>query len=91
MENAGKMEEQTEEKQGVDLGQETLKSVECSEVIETENGSLKSEKKSKLKEGKSVLIKQEERETGVVSLKVLARQKFSYYMSVKFIVVFSPS
>lgn len=73
MENAGKMEEQTEEKQGEDLGQETIKPAENGDMIKTESGSLKSEKKSKLKEGKSILIKQEERETGVVSLKVLAR------------------
>ncbi|XP_038978323.1 ABC transporter C family member 2-like [Phoenix dactylifera] len=75
MENAGTMEEPTEEKQGEDLGQETLKYAEYGKVIKKENGLLKSEKKSKLKEGKSVLIKHEERETGVVSLKVLARYK----------------
>ncbi|KAG1338494.1 ABC transporter C family member 2 [Cocos nucifera] len=75
MENAGKMEEQTEEEQGEVLGQETIKSAENGDMIKTESGSLKSEKKSKVKEGKSVLIKQEERETGVVSLKVLARYK----------------
>ncbi|XP_008775219.2 ABC transporter C family member 2-like [Phoenix dactylifera] len=75
MENAGKMEEQTEEKQGEGLGQETIKSAENGDMIKIESGSLKSEKESKRKEGKSVLIKQEERETGVVSLKVLARYK----------------
>ncbi|XP_010906316.1 ABC transporter C family member 2 [Elaeis guineensis] len=75
MENAGKMEEQTEEEQAEGLGQETTKSAENGDMIKTESGPLKSEKKSKLKEGKSVLIKQEERETGVVSLRVLARYK----------------
>ncbi|XP_042459531.1 ABC transporter C family member 2-like [Zingiber officinale] len=73
MENAGKMEEQVEEKQG--------ENAEAPEKL-SENGQvtlkplLKSEEKpSKEKEGKSALIKQEERETGVVSLKVLTRYK----------------
>ncbi|XP_073003248.1 ABC transporter C family member 2-like [Typha latifolia] len=73
MENAGKMEEQTEEKQSEKDGQEHTGT---GDLAGAENGLLKGENKSnKTKEGKSVLIKQEERETGVVNLKVLARYK----------------
>ncbi|XP_074570778.1 ABC transporter C family member 2-like isoform X2 [Curcuma longa] len=71
MENAGKMEEQIEEKQG-ENAEAPAKPSENGQL--TLNPLLKSEEKtSKGREGKSVLIKQEERETGVVSLKVLAR------------------
>ncbi|XP_042465010.1 ABC transporter C family member 2-like isoform X2 [Zingiber officinale] len=73
MENAGKMEEQVEEKQG-ENAEAPEKLSENGQV--TLNPLLKSEEKpSKEKEGKSALIKQEERETGVVSLKVLTRYK----------------
>ncbi|RRT69194.1 hypothetical protein B296_00037628 [Ensete ventricosum] len=73
MENAGKMEEHEEEKQG-ESAEENVKSSENGEVTKMVNAlSKKEEKPNKGKEGKTVLIKQEERETGVVSLKVLAR------------------
>ncbi|XP_074563219.1 ABC transporter C family member 2-like [Curcuma longa] len=73
MENAGKMEEEVEEKQG-ENAEAPEKLSENGQV--TLNPLLKSEEKpSKEKEGKSVLIKQEERETGVVSVKVLTRYK----------------
>ncbi|KAJ8490643.1 hypothetical protein OPV22_012364 [Ensete ventricosum] len=75
MENAGKMEEQVDEKEGGN-SEETAKSAENGDVSKTVNALSKSkEKTNRGKEGKSVLIKQEERETGVVSLKVLARYK----------------
>lgn len=75
MENAGKMEEQVEETKTEAIDQEVKKSTENGE-IKIENVLLKSEqKKVDSKQGKSVLIKQEERETGVVSWKVLARYK----------------
>ncbi|KAJ3693573.1 hypothetical protein LUZ60_009053 [Juncus effusus] len=68
MENAGKMEEQ-----------QTDEKVEEKETgTEKQNGEAAgtgTEKSSKVKEGKSVLIKQEERETGVVSANVLSRYK----------------
>ncbi|KAG6487042.1 hypothetical protein ZIOFF_055624 [Zingiber officinale] len=71
MENAGKMEEHIEEKHG-ENAEASEKPSENGQL--TLNPLLKSEEKtSKGREGKSVLIKQEERETGVVSLKVLAR------------------
>ncbi|URE19194.1 BAG domain [Musa troglodytarum] len=75
MENAGKMEEHEEEKQG-EIAEENAKSSANGEVTKMVNAlSKKEEKPNKGKEGKAVLIKQEERETGVVSLKVLARYK----------------
>lgn len=73
MENAGKMEEQVEDIQG-ENAEEIATSFENGEVKKKENALSKSDgKPNKGKEGKSVLIKQEERETGVVSWKVLAR------------------
>ncbi|KAJ6796498.1 ABC transporter C family member 2-like [Iris pallida] len=76
MENAGKMEEQVEETKTEAIDQEVTKSTENGD-IKIENVLLKSEQKkvNDSKQGKSVLIKQEERETGVVSWKVLARYK----------------
>uniref|UniRef100_A0A6V7QY80 ABC-type xenobiotic transporter n=1 Tax=Ananas comosus var. bracteatus TaxID=296719 RepID=A0A6V7QY80_ANACO len=75
MENAGKMEEQTEEKPVENIEDKT-KGTQNGELEGTENNVNKGDdKSSKPKEGKSVLIKQEERETGVVSLKVLSRYK----------------
>lgn len=73
MENAGKMEEYVEEKEEV----ETTDHMTSKPVA---NGAVNDLPKSasnaiKPKEGKSVLIKQEERETGVVSLNVLRRYK----------------
>ncbi|XP_071921349.1 ABC transporter C family member 12-like isoform X1 [Coffea arabica] len=69
MENAGKMEEHIEEN-----GDVTITSCESSQSF----GILHEQQKdtdsmSKRKEGKSVLIKQEERETGIVSWKVITR------------------
>lgn len=77
MENAGKMEEQVEEKEvDENLGDKTQKSLANREPVRMGNGFLKDANDSrKGKEGKSVLIKQEERETGVVSWKVLMRYK----------------
>uniref|UniRef100_A0A7N0T3Q1 ABC-type xenobiotic transporter n=1 Tax=Kalanchoe fedtschenkoi TaxID=63787 RepID=A0A7N0T3Q1_KALFE len=72
MENAGKLEEQMEEKEVSDnLDQEVdLKA-------SAENGAAESSKdatvENKPKVGKSVLVKKEERETGVISWKVLMR------------------
>ncbi|RWR88755.1 ABC transporter C family member 2 [Cinnamomum micranthum f. kanehirae] len=77
MENAGKMEEQLEETE-VDENQseKTQKPVANGEPVKIEDGlSKNANDPRKGKEGKSVLIKQEERETGVVSWKVLARYK----------------
>ncbi|TKY71949.1 ABC transporter C family member 2 [Spatholobus suberectus] len=71
MENAGKMEEYEEEK--VDI--ETIDQKPSSKPVA--NGAINdyAKSESKPKEGKSVLIKQEERETGVVSWNVLMRYK----------------
>ncbi|KAJ7969063.1 ABC transporter C family member 2-like [Quillaja saponaria] len=74
MENAGKMEEYVEEMVDSETADPSVSSIPVTngEV----NGLLKSASQTnKSKEVKSVLIKQEERETGVVSLKVLARYK----------------
>ena len=74
MENAGKMEEQVEEKQDESKSQDVAKQTENGDVVIVDGGSKKSQDDSnKTKLGKSVLIKQEERETGVVSGKVLSR------------------
>ncbi|CAA0823750.1 ABC transporter C family member 2 [Striga hermonthica] len=76
MENAGKMEEQMHENNGdiVSFPHETSplsRAVDVHEVPKTAvNNST-----SKVKEGRSVLIKQEERETGIVSWNVLNRYK----------------
>ncbi|KAF9620097.1 hypothetical protein IFM89_010747 [Coptis chinensis] len=73
MENAGKMEEHVEEKvEGENNDQKTLSRVANGEVNGVPNDS---SAKKKSKESKSVLVKQEERETGVVSLNVLMRYK----------------
>lgn len=65
MENAGKMEEYVEEKE--EVGETDTKA-----SIPVTNGELAKDADKK-KETKSVLIKQEERETGVVSFNVLTR------------------
>ncbi|OIS99286.1 PREDICTED: ABC transporter C family member 2-like [Nicotiana attenuata] len=70
MENAGKMEEYTEEKENDD-NDKSSKPVANGET----NGVAKEVGKDGKKGGKSVLIKQEERETGVVSWNVLTRYK----------------
>ncbi|CAI9089677.1 OLC1v1024296C2 [Oldenlandia corymbosa var. corymbosa] len=71
MENAGKMEEYVEEK---DENTDD-KSSKVSANGETNGLGKDPNTANKQKEGKSVLIKQEERETGVVSSKVLKRYK----------------
>lgn len=68
MENAGKMEEYVEEKE--EVGEADIKT--SKPVI---NGELAKDAADKKKGPKSVLIKQEERETGVVSFNVLKRYK----------------
>ncbi|PKA52346.1 ABC transporter C family member 2 [Apostasia shenzhenica] len=73
MENAGKMEEHVDESESGNKERETENSTEKGEVLQNENGP--DSKTNKGKEGKSVLIKQEERETGVVSFKVINRYK----------------
>uniref|UniRef100_A0A5B6ZCD8 ABC-type xenobiotic transporter n=1 Tax=Davidia involucrata TaxID=16924 RepID=A0A5B6ZCD8_DAVIN len=73
MENAGKMEEHVDEKEdGINLDYNSLKPVANGLLNEFPKNE---SSKNKRKEGKSVLIKQEERETGVVSWKVLMRYK----------------
>ncbi|KAG6642050.1 ABC transporter C family member 2-like [Carya illinoinensis] len=74
MENAGKVEEYKEEKEEVDTIDPKTS------LTPVANGSVSDFSKNanptnKVKEGKSVLIKKEERETGVVSLNVLRRYK----------------
>ncbi|KAL8248288.1 hypothetical protein R6Q59_005156 [Mikania micrantha] len=66
MENAGKMEEYVEEQEVGDSDSKTPKPVTNGELVKDS---------AKKKETKSVLIKQEERETGVVSFNVLKRYK----------------
>ncbi|EPS64314.1 hypothetical protein M569_10464 [Genlisea aurea] len=71
MENAGKVEEYTEEKEdGRKSDQEISKT-----AADHKNEVSKEVHQTNKKEIKSILIKQEERETGVVSLDVLARYK----------------
>ncbi|XP_031131650.1 ABC transporter C family member 2-like isoform X1 [Ipomoea triloba] len=70
MENAGKMEAYADEREIVENIDNTLNPVTNGVVDSTDP-----EKTNKPKGGKSVLIKQEERETGVVSWKVLTRYK----------------
>ncbi|XP_074328761.1 ABC transporter C family member 2-like [Apium graveolens] len=73
MENAGKMEEYVdEEEEGIDKDSKTLKPVANGVTNDVPKDGSQTKKS---KEGKSILIKQEERETGVVSLKVLERYK----------------
>lgn len=75
MENAGKMEEQAEEKQDESIPQDVAKETENGDIVIVDGGSQKNQDNdsNKTKPGKSVLIKKEERETGVVSAKVLSR------------------
>lgn len=75
MENAGKMEEQAEEKEDESIPQDVAKETENGDIVIVDGGSQKNQDNdsNKTKPGKSVLIKQEERETGVVSAKVLSR------------------
>ncbi|ESW19924.1 hypothetical protein PHAVU_006G166700 [Phaseolus vulgaris] len=71
MENAGKMEEYEEEM----VDTETTDQKASSKSVANGEGDGFAKSESKPKEGKSILIKQEERETGVVSLGVLDRYK----------------
>ncbi|XP_060675528.1 ABC transporter C family member 2-like isoform X1 [Ziziphus jujuba] len=74
MENAGKMEEYVEEQEdGETVDQNTSSKPVANGLVNTMKNN--ASKTNKPKEGKSVLIKQEERETGVVSWKVLSRYK----------------
>uniref|UniRef100_A0A7N2LRG5 ABC-type xenobiotic transporter n=1 Tax=Quercus lobata TaxID=97700 RepID=A0A7N2LRG5_QUELO len=73
MENAGKMEEYEEQKEEDDIDNKTSSKPITNGVVN--DFSKNANHTNKRKEGKSVLIKQEERETGVVSLKVLIRYK----------------
>lgn len=72
MENAGKMEEYVEENKDSDtIDHDTSSKPVANGVANDMPKSLNNSKKPK--EGKSILIKQEERETGVVSWNVLVR------------------
>ncbi|KAM7270988.1 hypothetical protein ACFE04_030202 [Oxalis oulophora] len=74
MENAGKMEEYEDEIEEAENAEQKTSSKPFPNG--TSNDLSKNGKvTNKRKEGKSVLVKQEERETGVVSLKVLSRYK----------------
>lgn len=71
MENAGKMEEYVEESEdGENIDSKTLNVVANGVTNEAPKDASQTKKS---KEGKSILIKQEERETGVVSWNVLTR------------------
>lgn len=77
MENAGKMEEYNEEKEDVETADHKISKPVANGL--TNDLPKNADRKEKLKEGKSVLIKQEERETGVVSWKVLSRYKCCFF------------
>ncbi|KAK4259954.1 hypothetical protein QN277_006228 [Acacia crassicarpa] len=71
MENAGKMEEYAEENRDTESNDQNTSSKSVPNGQPNDMAKIE----NKPKEAKSVLIKQEERETGVVSLKVLQRYK----------------
>ncbi|XP_010683162.1 ABC transporter C family member 2 isoform X1 [Beta vulgaris subsp. vulgaris] len=73
MENAGKMEEYIEEKHDVDNNEKEVPKTIANGSLNDKSGGTTYPQKSKA--AKSVLIKQEERETGVVSWNVLMRYK----------------
>ncbi|KAJ4837826.1 Multidrug resistance-associated protein 1 [Turnera subulata] len=74
MENAGKMEEYVEENKDGEIADDKTSSKPVANGLT--NGEPKNASDGKKsREGKSVLIKQEERETGVVNWKVLVRYK----------------
>lgn len=78
MENAGKMEEYVEEKEdGETVDNKTSKP--AANGVDNDLPKEASDTR-KTKEGKSVLIKQEERETGVVSFKVLSRYEILFLL-----------
>ncbi|WZZ16208.1 hypothetical protein YC2023_109297 [Brassica napus] len=70
MENAGKVEEYSEENEEAGADQKSVKQVENGN---SNNPQMEGTESKKSKEGNSVLVKREERETGVVSWKVLKR------------------
>ena len=70
MENAGKVEEYSEANVEAEADQTSVKPVENGN---TNNLQKDGKETKKSKEGTSVLVKREERETGVVSWKVLKR------------------
>lgn len=69
MENAGKLEEYVEDNEDDLIIESNLKTIVNGETNEVP----KDASQTKKNEGKSILIKQEERETGVISWNVLAR------------------
>ncbi|KAE9594577.1 putative xenobiotic-transporting ATPase [Lupinus albus] len=71
MENAGKMEEYEEENVDIETTDQKSSSKPVANGVFTDHAN----SESKPKEGKSVLIKKEERETGVLSLNVVKRYK----------------
>lgn len=70
MENAGKVEEYSEENGEPEVDQTSVKPVENGNTNNVQKDGVETKKSN---EGKSVLVKREERETGVVSWKVLKR------------------
>ncbi|EEF35768.1 mgatp-energized glutathione s-conjugate pump, putative [Ricinus communis] len=74
MENAGKMEEYVEEKENGETEDQKTSSKPVANGVANDFSKNVNETKNR-KEGKSVLIKKEERETGVVSWRVLMRYK----------------
>ena len=72
MENAGKMEEYVEEKENGETDDQKSSTKPVANGVMNDLPKNVNEGKNQ-KEGKSILIKQEERETGVVSWKVLMR------------------
>lgn len=70
MENAGKVEEYSEENGEPEVDQTSVKPVENGNTNNVQKDGVETKKPN---EGKSVLVKREERETGVVSWKVLKR------------------
>ncbi|KAM7505799.1 hypothetical protein LguiB_004703 [Lonicera macranthoides] len=73
MENAGKMEEYREENEDVEnIDRKTSKAVANCVTNDLNKDAIHTNKR---KEGKSILIKQEEREMGVVSINILMRYK----------------
>ena len=74
MENAGKMEHQADNNEGRDShDNDIVLPLNNEAIVELPNGA-SYEKKGKLQ--KSVLVQKEERETGVVSWKVITRYDF---------------
>lgn len=70
MENAGKVEDYSEENGEAEVDQTSVKPVENGNANNLQKDGIETKNS---KEGNSVLVKREERETGVVSWKVLER------------------